>query len=95
MALEEDFEDCEPCRVAAGIGLMARLCPELKPQKIDCEKLVAQVQEGGISVREFIDQIEGAINESSNEDKTNTLEVFDEIKSLMLQKMSTEEEAYG
>lgn len=93
-SLQEQAEssDCEPCRLATGIGFLSTLCDELEANNIDCKKLVDQVKHGDLKVNDFVDKLEGKISKSNYEhkDKEKTLQLFYKIKKLMFEKRPIE-----
>ena len=72
------MSDCEPCRVAAGIGIAANICEELKGQ-VDCKDLEVLLDDPNATLADAQKAIEKMAEEATGKSK----ELLGEVVCIM------------
>lgn len=78
MATNENEEDCVPCKLQAGIGMMLDACKEFQFKGVNCDDIEAKMLGGELTFNEAINELlEGARK------TPESWKEFDEIISTM------------
>ena len=84
---KKDEEDCEACKIAAGVEMATDICKIAQDEKIklDCKDLMKQVADGKLKPFDLVKQLKEAFKE-----KPEVIEDL-EITELLMQGKSEEE----
>ena len=78
---QEEEEDCESCRLDAGVIVSGEICKTLKEKlDIDCEELIQDVLDKKISPMDYMDTL---IKHTEEIGDTTNVEILKEIRRLM------------
>ena len=78
MGGEEEEVECEPCKVAAGVGVLLNICKKVK--NLDCDKLEEKVLNEEMTPEDLIETI------LRNTDDKKIRKAVEEIRRLMYGK---------